>query len=71
MSSNVFSLSDTERLKGVLPEFREEANQLYQSRFGVGWPLSVILVLCIFVAPYILISVTAVILYKKWRKKIT
>ena len=72
MGYDLSEISDSARLEGVPIDRHEEANQLYQSTFGVGWPLSVILSLGIFVIPYILIVLTVVSFYKKFlRKKLT
>ncbi|MDN7131660.1 hypothetical protein JNO04_04735 [Halomonas sp. MC140] len=69
MGYGINGLSDFERLEGVPLEMHKEATQLYQSTFGVGWPLSAILALSIFVAPYILIIVSFATFYKMWRSK--
>lgn len=71
MGYDINGLSDSERLEGVPLEMREEATQLYQSTFGVGWPLSAILALSIFVTPYVLMIVSVATIYKMWRRKIT
>ena len=67
MGYDLNAMSDSERLENVPLERREEANQLYQSRFGVGWPLSAILAMVFIVTPYILVASTLVTFYKKQR----
>jgi hypothetical protein len=51
MGVNFDGMTDSERTQNVSPELREEANKLYWSLMGVGWPLQAIFG-TVLVAPY-------------------
>ncbi|MEZ5757917.1 MAG: hypothetical protein R3D86_06825 [Emcibacteraceae bacterium] len=38
-----FGMSEAERLANVAPEFHDRATMIYNSNFGIGWPLRVIM----------------------------
>lgn len=70
MGFDISGISHEERIEEVPVELRQEATKLYNSRFGVGWPVKVIFGMFI-VFPYNLFILLIYKIYQKWRKHLT
>jgi hypothetical protein len=66
MNVNIEGMSKEERTKNVKPELREEAEELYWSLMGVGWPLTA-MIWIVFLAPYPSLIFGVKILIKRLR----
>ncbi|HEC00775.1 MAG TPA: hypothetical protein ENI91_03705 [Sphingomonadales bacterium] len=55
MGFDFYGMTDFERTLGVSPELKAEANSLYWSNMGIGWPLKALIAFVFFV-PYPSIS---------------
>lgn len=61
-------MSDLDRARNVLPEFKEEATKLYWSTMGVGWPLKAFIWMVILSPyPFVVLGCKAFIKYLKRR----
>jgi hypothetical protein len=62
------SMSDLDRARNVLPEFKEEATKLYWSTMGIGWPLQAFIWMVILSPyPFAVLGFKAFIKYLKRR----
>lgn len=62
-------MSELNRLEKVPIEHRAEAIQLYESGMGVGWPLSVIMVMILIVGPYNLFVIGLIQIIRRYSRK--
>ena len=63
-------MSNAERVQQVSPEYRELANDLYQSGMGIGWTLQALIGMVIFF-PYPFIVTVLIFWIKGWLNKRT
>lgn len=59
--------SDEDRVKNIVPEFRDEATKLYQSRMGIGWTFQA-LIGAILLVPYQIVASGLVFIMGKLKK---
>ncbi|MDH5233038.1 MAG: hypothetical protein OEY38_23540 [Gammaproteobacteria bacterium] len=63
-------MNDAERLKNVPQELREEATNLYSSRFGVGWPFKAMFGAAFIGVPYVFLVLSGATAIRKFRKNV-
>jgi hypothetical protein len=59
--------SDEDRVRNIVPKFREEAIKLYQSRMGIGWTFQA-LIGAILLVPYQIVASSLVFMMGKFKK---
>lgn len=59
--------SNEYRVKNIVPEFRDEATKLYQSRMGIGWTFQA-LIGAILLIPYQIVASGLVFMMGKLKK---